>query len=171
MRIERPVPIPSGVRPHSRIWHSRRPRRTRQALAVDQGTVLGDLTIQSRRSDDDQRAGGHVVGHNEAVGTVPGHEHEAACGSGPLAVIAEPMYLTDEDIEHLILTSVMMRWDRETGRICTLHDAELPECVLGGGLDDHASSSPVVSGTLIDTVNIPTHIGSTPAAPESSPAT
>jgi hypothetical protein len=74
-----------------------------------------------------------------------------------MAVIAEPLHLADEDVKHLVLTRVMMRWDREPGRIRALHDTELPECILGGGLDDHASSAPVVGGTLVDTVNVPTH--------------
>jgi len=36
----------------------------------------GDLTVQSRRADDDQRPGRLFAGHNEAVRAISGHEHE-----------------------------------------------------------------------------------------------
>jgi hypothetical protein len=123
-----------------------------------------DLTVQPRWANDHQRPGRLVTGHNEAVRTVPRHEHEAARGGDPPVVVAEPLQLSIKQVEHLVFTSMEMCRHGEPRRVGALHNGELAERLRTRGLDDNASAVPVIGVALIRRTDIPAHRAPPPIA-------
>jgi len=127
-------------------------------------STSGDFTVQPRWANDHQRPGRLVTGHNEAVRTVPRHEHKAARGGDPPVVVAEPLQLAIKQVEHLVFTGMEMCRHGQPRRVGALHNGELAERIRTRGLDDNASAAPVVGVAFIRRTDIPAHRAPPPIA-------
>jgi CheY-like chemotaxis protein len=117
-------------------------------LGAGRGRPARDLAIKPGRPGDDDGPRWPVAGDGEAVHAVAGHEDEAARRGRPAVIAAVAGQLALEQVEHLVLTGVQVRVDRQGRWVGELHHAQLAQGVTPRCLDHDAGAVEVIGLAL-----------------------